>query len=559
MPTRHHTTLLTRARNLERVRQISEVAVRHGFGYFFERHNLLEILRIRRHQVRPEPGQRGRHIREMLEELGPTFVKLGQLLSTRPDLVPADVIEELIKLQDEVPGFPAEQAREVIETELGLSLERLFVSFDPEPVAAASIGQVHRAILPGGRAVVVKVQRPEAARQIERDIELMYQVAEFMQDHLAERLFVNPGNVVDEFANSITRELDYLLEARNIERIRANFAGVEDVVVPRVYWRYTRNRVLTMEYLEGTTLKRLDLRSLTLGDKRALADVLARAWFKQIMEDGFFHADPHPSNILYRADGTIALLDFGIVGHLSREDLEEGTRLFLAIMDEDISAVKRRLRRLGVVWHNSRDDEMTQALEEGFNRYFGVSLAEIDPRILLREIFDIIYSMHLQLPTRFLMLDKTLLLLEGAVSAVYEEFNVFEVARPYARRLLQRRFWPGEVRSRTTRSAAAYMDVLRDYPFQLHSIFEEMKDGELAVRFVHEGLDAFIHRIDVMTNRVVVAMIAISMGVGSAMIGVFVEGGPQLLGLSVWGLPGLTAAAFFGVWLMWAIVRSGRL
>ncbi len=559
MPTRHHTTLLTRARNLDRVRQISEVAVRHGFGYFFERHNLLEVLRIRRHHVRPEPGQRGRHIREMLEELGPTFVKLGQLLSTRPDLVPADVIEELIKLQDEVPGFSAEQAREVIETELDLSLERLFVSFDPEPVAAASIGQVHRAILPGGYAVVVKVQRPEAARQIERDIELMYQVAEFMQDHLADRLFVHPGKVVDEFANSITRELDYLLEARNIERVRANFAGVEDVLVPRVYWRYTRNRVLTMEYVEGTTLKRLDLRGLTLGDKRALADVLARAWFKQILEDGFFHADPHPSNILYRADGSIALLDFGIVGHLSREDLEEGTRLFLAIMDEDISAVKRRLRRLGVVWHNSRDDEMTQALEEGFNRYFGVSLAEIDPRVLLREIFDIIYSMHVELPTRFLMLDKTLLLLEGAVSGVYEEFNVFEVARPYARRLLQHRFWPGEVRSRTARSAAAYMDVIRDYPFQLHSIFEEMKDGELAVRFVHEGLDGFINRIDVMTNRVVVAMIAISMGVGSAMIGVFVEGGPQLLGLSVWGLPGLAAAAFFGVWLMWAIIRSGRL
>ncbi|GAB4251339.1 MAG: AarF/ABC1/UbiB kinase family protein [Thermoleophilia bacterium] len=553
-----HPGLFSRARNLERIRQISEVAVRHGFGYFFERHNLWETLHLKRRHA-PVPANRGRHIRQMLEELGPTFVKLGQLLSTRPDVVPPDVIEELVKLQDQVPGFPMEEVRKVVEQELGLTLERAFVSFDPEPVAAASIGQVHQAVLPGGFSVMVKIQRPQAQRQIERDIELMYQVAEFLKDHVGERLFVDPCRVVEEFAGSITRELDYVLEARNIERIRDNFRNREEVQVPRVYWRYTTHRVLTMEAAEGRTLKSLDLNAIPLSDRRALAETLAHTWFKMILEDGFFHADPHPSNILYQGGNRIALLDFGITGRLSQEDLEQGTRFFLAVMDRDIPAVKRRLRRLGVSWEPSRDAQMTQALEEGFSKYWGASLADVDPRTLLREIFDIIYSLHLELPTRFLLLDKALFELEGVVSALYADFNVFEVARQYARRLLQERLYPWRISSRLERSAAEYADVFRDYPFQIHRVLQEAQEGRLAIQFVHRGLDEVIHRFDLISNRIVVALITISIGVSSTFVAVQVEGGPQLFGLSVWGVPGILAAAVFGVWLMWAIMRSGRL
>lgn len=552
-------SLVSRARNLERIRQISEIAVRHGFGYFFERHNLWQILHLKRRPAEQLPAQRARHIREMLEELGPTFVKFGQLLSTRPDIVPPDVIEELVKLQDQVAGFPYDIVRRVVEEDLGLTLERLFVGFDTVPIGAASIGQVHRAVLPGGHHVIVKVQRPTAAHQIDRDIDLLYQIAELMRDHLGSRLFVDPMKVVEEFAQSIRRELDYTLEGRNIERFADHFRESAEVIIPRVYWRYSTRRVLTLEYIEGETLNELEVEALSLAERRTLADTLARCWFKQIFEDGFFHGDPHPANILYVGPRRIGLLDFGIVGLLTADDLEQGTRLFLAVLDQDIATVKRRLRRLGVEWEAARDAQVGRALEEAFSRYYGISLADLDPAAFLREILDLIYSLHLEFPTRFLILDKALLTLEGVVSAVYPEFNVFDSARPYARRLVGRRYLPQSVAERVTRSLAAYRDVFQDYPFQVHRLLEEAKDGEFAVRFVHTGLEDFAHKLDVLTNRVAVTLIAVSMGVSSAFIAIFVDAGPQLFGLSVWGIPGLFAAAFFGVWLMWAIFRSGRL
>lgn len=557
--TQHHQGFRGRVRNLERLRQISEVAVRHGLGYLFERHNLWRSLHLRRRDVPPPPSQLGRHIREFLEELGPSFVKFGQLLSTRSDLLPLDIVTELVKLQDRVPPFPAEAARQVIEEDLGLTIERLFESFDPEPIAAASIGQVHKAVLPGGVQVVVKVQRPEAFRQIERDIDLLYQIAELLGEHFGQRLVVDPVETVDEFARAISAELDYTLEGRNAERFAANFSAHPDIDIPQVFWHHSSRRVLTLEWKEGLTLNQLDLETLGIPERYRLADTISHAWFKQILEDGFFHGDPHPANITYIDPDHIALLDFGIAGDLSDEDLEYGTLLFLDIMNRDIKGVKRGLNRLGIRWSREKDELATSALELGFSRYFGVSLSDIDPAALIREVFDIIYSLHLDLPTRFLMLEKSLLTVEGVVTQIYPDFNVFEVARPYARRLLARRFRPDIVGGRIARSVASYGEVFRDYPFQLHDILEEMRAGQLEIKFVHTGLEDFSHKLDVLTNRVVVALVAASLSIASSLVAVFVGGGPHILGVSVWGVPGFLAALFFGVWLMWAIVRSGRL
>ena len=551
--------LVTRARNLERIRQISEVAVRHGFGYFFERHNLWQTLRLRRRRPEPPSAQRGKHLRQMLEELGPTFIKFGQLLSTRPDIVPPDVLDELVKLQDKVPGFPYEVARSVIEEDLGLTLERLFVSFDPLPLGSASIGQVHRAVLPGGEAVVVKVQRPGAANQIARDIDLLYQIAELIRDHLGGRVFVDPIQVVDEFSRSIRRELDYVMEGRNAERFALNFRDDDQVRIPRVYWRYSTGRVLTMEYLYGTTLNELDFPAMALDQRRHLAETLTACWFKQMLEDGFFHADPHPANIVYQPSGTIGLLDFGIVGSLTDDDLEQGTGLFTAVLGRDVKAVKRRLRKLGVVWDASKDAQVDRTLEDVFNRYFGVSLGQMDPGQVLHDLLDLVYNLHIQLPTRFLLLDKSLLTIEGVVSQVFPDFNVWETARPYARRVIRRRFSPQTIADQLHASASDYRGMLEDYPQQIHQIFEKMRRGEFEIRFVHVGLESFGHKLDILTNRIVVTLVTVSMGVTSALIAVFVQNGPTVFGLSVWGIPGLLATLFFGIWLMWAILRSGRL
>ncbi|HZJ02086.1 MAG TPA: AarF/UbiB family protein [Thermoleophilia bacterium] len=557
--TQRYQGLRGRARNLVRLRQISEVAVRHGLGYFFERHNLWHILSVRRREVQPPPSQLGRHIREFLEELGPSFVKFGQLLSTRSDLLPHEIVSELVKLQDSVPAFPVEEARAVLREDLGLTAERLFESFEPVPIAAASIGQVHRAVLPGGMQVVVKVQRPRAMGQIERDIDLLYQIAELLSEHFGERLVVDPVKVVDEFAHGISAELDYTLEGRNAERFAANFSAEPAVAIPRVFWTHSSRRVLTLEWQEGLTLNQLDFETLTLAERYRLAETISRTWFKQILEDGFFHGDPHPANITYIDPDHIALLDFGIAGGLSDVDLEQGTLLFLDIMDRDIEGVKRRLQRLGVKWSRDRDQAATAALELGFSRYFGASLADIDPAALIREAFDIIYGLHLSLPTRFLVLEKSLLTVEGVVTQIYPDFNVFEVARPYARKLLLRRYRPEVVGARLGRSLAAYGEVLRDYPFQLHDLLEEMRDGELEIKFVHTGLEAFSHKLDILMNRLVVALVAASLGISSSLVAVFVTTGPRVLGMSLWGIPGLVAALFFGVWLMWAIFRSGRM
>jgi ubiquinone biosynthesis protein len=552
-----HPSFITRIRNLERMREISEVAVRHGFGYFFERHRLFGLIPRWRRQSTAPPVQRGRHIREMLDELGPTFVKFGQLLSTRPDIVPADIVAELVQLQDHVKPFPFEIAHAVISEDLDLTLERAFESIEKEPLASASIGQVYGAVLPGGQKVIVKVQRPGAARQIRKDIDLLQQFADLVEGRMD--LGFSPTAVVQEFARSINRELDYVLEARNAERFAENFRERDDVTIPRIYWRYCSSRILVMERLEGPTLNSAAVAALPLEDKRALATSMADCWFKQIFEDGFFHADPHPANVVYLGEGKVGLLDFGLAGFLRRDDLDEGVRLFLHVMDSDIPGIKRSLKRLGVRWSPSADEVVTQTIEEAFSRYFGRSLANIDVTTLLHQAFDIVYSLRLKLPPRFLLLDKALLTLEGVVTNLYPDLNVFELAGRYTGSLKRDRLDPRVISDRLVRGAAEYAEVLRDYPIQLHDLLEEMRAGELEVKYRHTGLENVIHRLDIITNRLVVALICIALGATSTAVGIMVEGGPHVGGVSAWGIPGFAGSLFFGAWLVWAIIRSGRL
>ncbi len=435
MPTAplRHPGLMTRIRNLERIREVSDVAVRHGFGYFFERHRLFPSLRHWRRASPPQAAQRGRHIREMLDELGPTFVKFGQVLSTRPDILPADIVQELVKLQDHVTPLEFSVVGEVIRQELGLTIEQAFQAFEPEPLAAASIGQVHGAVLPGGERVVVKVQRPGASKQIRKDIDVLFQFAEALEGRLD--VGFSPEAVVSEFARSIARELDYILEARNAERFAKNFPAGGPVLIPRIYWRYCTSRVLTMERVEGPTLNTPAVAALPPEERRVIAAAVADCWFKQILHDGFFHGDPHPANIAYLGEGRIALFDFGVAGFLRGDDLDEGVRLFLHVMDSDIPGIKRSLRRLGVQWTPSTDEAVTQAIEEGFSRYFGMSSQNVDMASLLHQVFDMVYSLRLRLPSRFLLLDKAVLTMEGVVKNLYPDLEIFEMGRHYAAEL----------------------------------------------------------------------------------------------------------------------------
>jgi ubiquinone biosynthesis protein len=550
----------TTTRSLGRLSEIAQVMVRHGFGYFFEAHKLTDLLPGRPAAPASDVSQRGRHLREVLDELGPTFVKFGQLLSTRPDVVPPDIIAELRALQDDVRPFPFEQAERVIEEDLGNSIERLFVEFEREPVAAASIGQVHRAVLPNGKQVAVKVQRPGAPRQIEADLHLLYQAAKLVKERVRALDFIDARGLVDEFARQIRQELDYRLEARNAQTFHSHFAGDPRVRVPKVYWTYTRARVLTLEWLEGTQLADVDLLPLTLEERRELAYHVTETWMTMIFRHGFFHGDPHPANILVLEEaGVIGLVDFGAVGKLTDDDLTRLTRLFIDAAQENVDVLPKRLADLGVRYPKEREDEFLAELREIYYRYYGASLSEIDPIQVIREAFQLIYAMNLQLPTRFLLLDRAIGTLGSVGVELYPDFNVFEVARPYARSLMLERFTPQRIARRASRDLVRYAQVFAEAPFQWADFMEQARDGQIEVGFVHKGLDDFLDSTQKVFNRLVVALVVTGGLIGSAVIGVFATGGPHILGINAISVVGFALSTVMGVWLLWAIFRSGRL
>jgi ubiquinone biosynthesis protein len=548
-------------RNLGRLSEIAQVAVRHGFGYFFEKHKLTDLLPWG-HRPSLEPAatnQRGVHLREMLDELGPTFVKFGQLLSTRPDIVPPDIIAELRSLQDDVRPFPFEQVEQVVESELGLTLERAFLDFERTPIAAASIGQVHRATLPNGKSVAVKVQRPGAPRQIEADLALLYQAARIAKERIRALDFIDARELVDEFARSIRLELDYRSEGRNAERFRRRWAGDPHVQIPRVYWSYTRERVLTLEFLEGIQVADIDPEMYSLEERRHIAYRMSETWMTMIFKHGFFHGDPHPANILVLPGDRIGLVDFGQTGKLTDDDITKLTRLFIDAANENVDMLPRRLADLGVRYPKAKEEEFRARLHELYYKYYGASLADIDPIQVIREGFQLIYSMNLRLPTRFVMLDKAIATLGSVGIELYEDFNVFEVAKPYARSLMRERLMPQSLAREGRRELTKLAAIAAEFPYQLHDVMVELRDGQIEVGFVHKGLDEFMARLSAALNRLVVALVVVGGLIGSSLIGIFAKTGPHFLGVNILSVLGFFLSGLLGVWLLYGVIRSGRL
>jgi ubiquinone biosynthesis protein len=538
--------------HIGRLGEIAQVAVKHGFGYLIEG----------RRGGPPEGATgtaRGRHLREMLDELGPTYVKFGQVLSTRPDIVPPDIIAELRGLQDDVRPFPFADVERVIREELGQPIERLYLEFDEEPMAAASIGQVHRAVLPNGRRVAVKVQRPRAPQQVESDIQLLYQAARLVRERVRALDFVDTREVVDEFARSIRQELDYRQEGRNADAFHVNFAGHPHVAVPRVYWSYSRARVLTMEHLDGVQLSDLVLDEWLVEQRRRLAYIVADAWMTMIFKHGFFHGDPHPANILVLAPERIGLVDFGLCGKLTERDMSKLTRLFIDAMNENVEALPKRLADLGVRYPPEREEELISELHALYARYYGASLQEIDPLQVIREAFALIYSMNIRLPTRFVMLDKAVATVGSVGVDLYPDFNVFEVARPHARALMVERFTPRRVIGRARREAWQLATITAELPYQIHDTLDQIRDGQIEVGFVHKGLDDFMHKLDAVMNRLVIALVVAGGLIGSSLIGIFATTGPHILGVHFLSVFGFLVSGILGVWLLWGVIRSGRL
>ena len=546
-------SLSERRQTVGRLREIAQVATRHGFGFVFERRALRRAAVIDDQNL---PAL-GRHLRETLDELGPTFVKFGQLLSTRPDIVPAEIIAELRQLQDDVRPFPYAEVERMIEEDLHAPIDKLYTAFDPVPVAAASIGQVHLAELPSRRLVAVKVQRPGAGRQIERDLALLYQVARIVKRRVDRLDFIDPVAVVDEFARSIRRELDYRIEARTAEIFRQNFASDPRVLIPKVYGTYSSGRVLTLERLEGIQLADLDLETTPMDERRRLALLIAETWLEMIFRHGHFHGDPHPANIFVLDDGRLGLVDFGMTGSLSDGDMRRLTRLLLDAVNENVDALPRRLYELGVRFNREQEEELRIELREVYYRYYGVAMGQIDPLQVIREAFVLVSRMHLRLPTRFALLDKALATLGGVGTEIYPDFNVFEVAEPYAAELVQRRYSPRRLAERGWEEAESYSRLLMELPYQVHDTLEQVRDGQIEVGFRHEGLEDLIKRMDIVFNRVGIAMVAVGGALTSSLLALVSDGPTSFFGII--SVIGLALSAVLSIWLVWGVLRSGRL
>lgn len=546
-----------RRRTLSRLRQIAQVATKHGFGYVFTRHGADEAGDPAG-DTPSARATRGQRLREMLEELGPTFVKFGQLLSTRPDVVPPDIISELRKLQDEARPEPFEAIRGVVEEELGLTLEQAFESFDEEPIGSASVGQVHVARLPGGLEVVVKVQRPGASDTLNADIDLLYRLARMSKDRVKRLSFIDLEGLVDEFAKTVRQELDYRNEARNDEAVRRNFAGNAHVRVPRVHWRQTTGRVLTQDRLNGPTLAHVDLSEMTADERRTLAARIAETWMQMIFADGMFHADPHPANIIVLGPDEIGLIDFGMVGLLSQADRESAIRLFTDIMQQKVDRLPRDLRALGIRYPKELEDEFSHRLQDMMGQYMGVSMDELDVRQVLHDLFGVIYELEITLPSRWILLDKALATLAGVALEISPQFNVFETAGPYARSLMTDRFKPRRIAERVQGDLGRYAGALLDYPFQVQELLEEFKDGEVHIAIDLEELTDASDKALAAANRVAIALVSAAVIVGSAMVGTFVQEGPQLFGLALIGVPGFVAGLVLFGWLVLGMVRTGN-
>jgi ubiquinone biosynthesis protein len=405
----------------------------------------------------------------------------------------------------------------------------------------------------------VKVQRPGAPRQIEADLALMYQAARIAKERVRALDFIDARLLVDEFARQIRQELDYRLEARNADTFHRNFAGHPHVRVPRVYWSYTRSRVLTLEWLEGTQVADIHPEEWSVEDRRDLAYLIAETWMTMIFRQGFFHADPHPANILVLSPDRIGLVDFGLTGKLTDDDMSKLTRLFIDAASENIEMLPKRLSDLGVRYPKEREEQFTTELREMYYRYYGATLQEIDPIQVIREAFALIYTMNLRLPTRFVMLDKAIATLGSVGVELYPDFNVFEVAKPYARDLMLERFTPRRIAARARRESFKLGMYAVELPHQIHDTLEQVRDGQIEVGFVHKGLDDLLAKLDTLFNRLVIALIVTGGLIGSSLIGIFAKTGPHILGLHVVAAFGFFLSAVLGVWLLWGVVRSGRL
>lgn len=500
-----------------RYRRIVQLVLAHGLGFAATEASPGRLwARVRQ---RPAPVDTGVRLRRLLEDLGPTFVKLGQVLSTRPDLVPADVMVELEHLQDHVPPEPDHAVRRMIESELGAPVERLFASFDWTPIAAASLGQVHAASLPDGRRVVVKVQRPGVEPTVNADLGILGDALRYLARTPALGDLYDPDALVDEFARGIHAELDYTREGRNAERLRHALAPDGRIVIPAVVWPFTRRRVLTLEAVEGTKPTGPErLREAGL-DPQAVARTLAHAILRMIFRDGFFHADPHPGNLAVLADGRLVLYDFGMVGRLTEDMREAFGNLSVALLRGDTDAVVAAIVALGAGPDDLDRHHLVRDVDELRDRYYEVPLSSVHLGQIVQDVFALAYRYRIRIPMDFTLLGKCLVTLEGVIQVLDPNLSMLELARPFGATLVRERLSPRRLARRARRRSLALLRLVDEVPGDAAHVLALAARGKLAVRLVGHGEErARTARRIARAGLLAVAAMASALGAAAALV-----------------------------------------
>lgn len=552
-------------RSIRRYRHILGILIKYGFGHFVEQLNIDYYLELGRKIVTfgtatkdIERLTQPERLRLAMEELGPTFIKFGQLLSTRPDLIPKDYSLELQKLQDKVPSVDTEEIRRQIETRLGTTISSAFARFDEQPMAAASIAQVHRGQLKSGEEVVFKVRRPGVRKVIETDLDILMGLAYLIENHIPAGELYEPTGLVKEFRRTISREMDFAREGHTIDRFTSNFEGDQDIYVPKVFWDYTDEKVLTMEYVPGIKISHFDELKSQGHNLTEIAEKGATAFLKQVFEHGLFHGDPHPGNLLIMADGRICMLDYGMVGRLSEEVKLQLTELLFALLQKDVDRIISQLLYSGELIDENNLKALKRDLSEFINDYYDILLQDIKVGKLLIDFIDILTEYRIKFPADLMLLARALIAMEGLGRQLDPKFNMINHMRPFAEKILHDRLTPSYLGKEFAQALQSYGALAKNLPRDIKEFINRVNRNKFKIDLEHRGLDKLVSDLDKSSNRLSFSMLIAALIIGSSLI-MQTDKGPLLFGFPVLGFLGYSAAAFLGLWLAIAILRSGRL
>ncbi len=549
-------------RNLGRYREIVRILVRHGFLNVVEQLGVAGYapwpLRLATERAALDRVSTEARVRQAIEELGPTFVKLGQIVSTRPDLIPPALLSELAKLQDAVPPAPWDAVRACLERELGAPIGEIFRSFDEEPIAAASLGQVHAAVLHSGEEVVVKVQRPGIEDTIAADLDILGELAALARERTRWGQIYDFPAIADDFAYTLRAELDYVREGRNAERFRAYFADDPAVYIPKVFWAYTTRRVLTLERLRGIRIDDLDALDRAGVDRQALAEEAARIVIREVFDLGCFHADPHPGNYFVLEGGAIGAMDFGMVGYINPADQIRLARLFVAAVRRDTEAVVDELIRMEAVGYGVNRGALQRDLDRLVQKYQDIRLGEIRASELWDDILPMVFRHRVRLPSEYWLLAKALVMMEGLGAKLAPDFSILVVARPYVRDLAARLVSPTAVFNRATSGLQEWLELLLYIPAHLPRMLDRLERGDLRLGVRLDDVRDALQRADRTMTRLSVSVIVGALVVASAILGAVALRGQPPIWAGVASIIGAVSAMAFGLWLVYASWRAGR-